>query len=134
MQGKCFWDSNLWVYLLVQNTNPQDSDKKQILENLIWQAAEITVSTQVLNEVANVLMKKFALNETETSLHLKNIMNLTQVIPLSEDITFSALYIKEKYKLSWFDSLIIAAALKNESEILLTEDLQNGLIIRLASN
>jgi predicted nucleic acid-binding protein len=55
-------------------------------------------SIQVLNEISNVLLKKF--NLAGTSL--------------------------DSYSISYYDSLIIAAALENECVLLLTEDLQNG--------
>jgi len=46
-----------------------------------------------------------------------------------EDITFQALDLKSKNKISWFDSLIVAAALVADCKILYSEDFQDGLVI-----
>ncbi len=37
-----------------------------------------------------------------------------------------ALRIRERYKLNWYDSLIVAAALEAKCDVLYTEDLQHG--------
>lgn len=58
MHDKSFLDTNLWVYLKAQNQIPDDHRKQAVVQNLILSLPEIAVSVQVLNEVANVLMKK----------------------------------------------------------------------------
>jgi predicted nucleic acid-binding protein len=44
----------------------------------------------------------------------------------SPAIYFEALRIAEKHRLSWYDSLIIAAALEGQCEKLYSEDFQHG--------
>lgn len=39
------------------------------------------------------------------------------------------LYYPQRYALSWFDSLIVAAAIETGCETLLTEDMQDGLVV-----
>jgi predicted nucleic acid-binding protein len=63
MSGSKFIDSNIWLYLL-QN----DLIKKQIVLNILQDASNI--STQVLNENANVCIKKFKLSVPQTEQHL----------------------------------------------------------------
>ncbi|SDN51183.1 PIN domain-containing protein [Desulfonauticus submarinus] len=51
------------------------------------------------------------------------------VVPLTLDIVRKSWEIKEKYKFSYWDSLIVASALENNCSILYTEDMQDGQII-----
>lgn len=96
---------------------------------MILNIAEIALSVQVLNEVANVLMKKFSFTEAETVAFLDEICNEFEVVPLTFDITKKALSLKTSYSLSWFDSLIAATALLSNCRILYSEDMQDGLVI-----
>jgi predicted nucleic acid-binding protein len=36
------------------------------------------------------------------------------------------LHLQSRYRLSWYDSLIVAAAIQAQCKLLLTEDLQHG--------
>jgi predicted nucleic acid-binding protein len=48
-----------------------------------------------------------------------------QVVPYDDDLIFRAFVIEDRYRFSWWDSLIIAAAKKGECRYLLTEDMQH---------
>jgi predicted nucleic acid-binding protein len=45
------------------------------------------------------------------------------------DTIKKALYLHEKYRYSYYDSLILASALENGCKMIFTEDLQNGQVI-----
>lgn len=47
----------------------------------------------------------------------------------SADTQLKALDIKSRYKLQYYDSLIIATALENVCDILYSEDMQHGLVV-----
>jgi predicted nucleic acid-binding protein len=51
------------------------------------------------------------------------------VIDVSQEILLSASSLRERYSLSYFDSMIVAAALETNSTILYSEDMQDGLVI-----
>jgi len=129
MPDRHFWDSNLWIYLNTTSEDSFDVEKKNKIEALLLEAFDIVVSVQVLNEVANVLLKKFQQSEAEVKSRLEQIIFQSEVVPLQELITFQALDLKSHYKLSWFDSLIAAAALNSGCDFLYSEDLQDGLLI-----
>ncbi|MCC6726893.1 MAG: PIN domain-containing protein [Saprospiraceae bacterium] len=128
-KDKSFWDSNLWVYLNTSSARAADRIKKSKLEKLLVASAEITISVQVLNEIANVLIKKYGQSESEILTRLEALAKQTEIVALTESISFQALSIKSKYKIGWFDSLIVAAALHAECSVLYSEDLQDGLVI-----
>ncbi len=129
MQDKIFWDSNLWIYFFTDSADPIDVGKQNTVKSMLSALPNLFSSTQVFNEVANVLLKKFKFSEADTLQILQEIDTLTTCIPLTKDISFKALDLKARYQLSWFDSLIVAAALEAKCNLLYTEDLHNGLII-----
>lgn len=129
MPDKHFWDSNLWIYLNTRSEDSFDVEKKNKLEALLLEASDIVISVQVLNEVANVLLKKFQQSEAEVKSRLEQIAFQSEVVTLQDVMTFHALDLKSHYQFSWFDSLIVAAALESECTFLFTEDLQNGFLI-----
>jgi predicted nucleic acid-binding protein len=73
-------------------------------------------------------MKKFTFSEAATDNYVDEICGEFEVSNLSPTITKSALNLKSRYGISWFDSLIVAAALVANCSLLYTEDLQNGMV------
>ena len=51
------------------------------------------------------------------------------VIPVGTSAILSALDLQKKYMLSYWDALIVASALEANCSQLITEDLQNGMVI-----
>lgn len=49
-----------------------------------------------------------------------------EVVPLSVEITEAAVSISKRYQLSYYDSLILAAASEYDCKAVLSEDLQHG--------
>jgi len=60
---------------------------------------------------------------------IKRLSFESTVKPLTENIHFSALIIKERYQFSFYDSLIIASAIEADCDILYSEDMQHKQII-----
>lgn len=84
---------------------------------------------QVLNEFANVLRKKFQFSPAEIRARIEHILDVTEAISLTTNHTLAALDLMEKYRLSWFDALILATALDSNYTIIYSEDLQDGLLL-----
>jgi len=117
-----FVDSNVILYL-----TSHDEGKIAIAEKVL--AARPTISVQVLNEITNVLRRKFGQGWREVRAFLDRIELLVEVRDLMRDTHRAALIIAERYRTNWWDALIIAAALEADCTILLSEDLQAGLKI-----
>ena len=126
MTDKVFIDSNLWIYLY----DEKDEQKQNIIKTLISDNFnDILISSQVLNEMYNILTKKLKLEHSEVKeIVVETIANF-EVSEIGVLDVVNAMEIKEKYGFAYWDCLIIAAALENECKILYTEDLQNGQII-----
>ncbi|OTP72379.1 PIN domain-containing protein [Caballeronia sordidicola] len=119
---KVFLDSNVALYLL-----SSDSAKANRAEGLMAEGGVISV--QVLNEVANVTRRKLCMSWDETGDVLDAIRAVCSTKPLTEETHDTGRRVSERYGLSVYDSMIVAAALLAECNVLYSEDMQNGLMI-----
>jgi predicted nucleic acid-binding protein len=94
MPDKYFWDTNLWVYLNTKSQNASDENKRKKLTASLLSIPKIVISVQVLNELANVLMKKYGHPESDTKTRLSQICNQTEVVFLTDQLTLEALGLK----------------------------------------
>jgi predicted nucleic acid-binding protein len=131
MSGKYFLDANVFVYCF----DRRDRRKQRRAETLVGQALDDhlgVISAQVVQEFLNVATSKFArpMSRDESGLYLDTVLS-----PLCETFPTIALY-REALDLqaatgySFYDSLIIAAALESGCRTLYSEDLQDGQSIR----
>lgn len=126
---KEFWDSNLWVYLFTVSTDPQDISKQSKLLSMLSATPDITVSAQVINELANVLLQKFKYDENRVETIIDHVSHSVEVQALTLTLSKIALALRQKYRFSWFDALIVASALEAGCKVLFTEDMQDGLVV-----
>ena len=117
-----FFDTNVLLYLLSADTLKADR-----AESLL--AAGGTVSVQVLNEFAAVALRKMAMTVTELREILEPVRSVCRVEPVTEGTHDRALALAERYGFSFYDALLIAAALRAGCERLYSEDLQHGQVI-----
>ena len=122
MPGKFFIDSNICLYLF-----DKDKAKASIAGKLFTN--EAVISTQVLAEVANVLVKKFLFSKKDTVETIRFIRNQVDVQPVTPDVIELASGIFIRYGFSFFDSMIIAAALTAGCSTLYSEDLHSKQVI-----
>jgi predicted nucleic acid-binding protein len=127
MSGKVFLDSNVWLYTLLTSAQ---ADPRSVLANaLIGNCTRPVVSTQVIREVSVNLLKKSALTEDRHRLLIADWYASCEVIEEHQHQFIQASYLREKLSISYWDSLIVAAALCAGCEVLYTEDLQHGQVI-----
>ncbi len=125
MKDRVFFDSNIIIY----SYSSTESDKSAIANELIFSLDEIIISTQVINEVTNILYKKFKLDTSSIRNAVLEIDNNFRIVGFSLKTQLKALEIKDKYKLQYYDSLILATALENGCTVLYSEDMQHNQII-----
>jgi predicted nucleic acid-binding protein len=126
MSGRFFLDTNIFVY----SFDASASGKAKRASQLIQQAAntgEGIVSYQVVQEFFNVALRRFArpMNLAEAEQYLVTVFRPILAIQSSAGLYVEGLRIAEKYRLSWYDSLIVAAALQGECSLLYSEDMQH---------
>ena len=125
--GLCFVDSNVWLYIFLPG---QDKNKAAIAKRLIQQKQlSIVVSTQVINEIMRNLFRNKAISEVEARHLIRSFYQDCQVVPVNEPVQIQASQLREKYSLSYWDSLITAAALESGTVTLYSEDMQDGLTV-----
>jgi predicted nucleic acid-binding protein len=129
MPDKLFWDTNLWIYRLVQSEDLQDQEKQAKVNVLLQVSEDIFISTQILNEICNVLLKKFSATPEQVLEKLNHLKKVVTICPLEDTHTFQALELMKKYQFQWFDSLVVAAALSSQCSILYSEDMQHDLMV-----
>lgn len=117
-----FLDTNVVIHALV-GAPPLAERALGLLE------AGGIVSVQVLNECANTLRRKFSADWPEIKLASERIRELCTVVPVTEDIHARGLDLAERYVLSTYDAMIVAAALTTGCTVLYSEDMHDGLII-----
>ncbi len=89
------------------------------------------ISYQVVQEFFNVALRRFPqpMNAAEAEQYLVTVLRPLLAVHSSPAIYLEALRTAEKHRLSWYDSLIVAAALEGQCEKLYSEDLQHGRTI-----
>jgi len=87
------------------------------------------VSVQVLNEFASVASRKLKMSIAEIREVLATIRAVCTIVPISEETHDVGLQVAERYGLSVYDAMIVAAALLAGCETLVSEDMQDGQIL-----
>jgi len=129
MQDKVFFDSNLWIYLFLTSSDHYDITKKTKVKDLLKDYPDVVISNQVLNEISNVLLRKYKIDKDTVEKHLRKLLNIVELYLLDDNNTFDALSLLKQYNLSFYDALIISAAIDANCDTLFSEDMQDGLEI-----
>lgn len=120
--GGAFFDTNVLLYLA-----SRDEAKASRAETLLQNGG--TTSVQVLNEIANVARRKMDMTWAETHEFLWLIRELLTIVPLTEEVHEVGIRLAERHRLGIFDGMIVAAALTSGCDVLLSEDMHDGLTV-----
>lgn len=131
MNDKFFIDTNIIVYTFDQS----DRKKQKLSKEIIIQAIENStgiISYQVIQEFLNISTTKFKspLSILDCQRYVNTILEPLCEVFSSIELYHQALDIMERWQYSFYDSLIISAALKAECKIIYSEDLQHKQKIR----
>lgn len=119
-----FVDTNILVYAHDNQAQVKHTIAKQKIKQLWMQKTPPSISIQVLQELYVNLIRK-NVSERDARLTLCDYLEW-HVVVNDQTLLLNAINIKEQYKLSFSDSLIIAAAQKASAQVILSEDLQDG--------
>jgi predicted nucleic acid-binding protein len=117
-----FFDSNVLIYL-----TDEASGKSGRTEDLLADGGVISV--QVMNEFANVARRKIGLSWAETREFLDTFRTTLEIVPLTLETHERGLDLAERFRLSVYDGVIVAAALLAGCTTLYSEDMHDGLVI-----
>lgn len=120
MNGR-FFDSNIILYLL------DDGRRRDVAVRLLTEGGMISV--QVLNEVLVNCRRKAGMSWEEAGEFLDGVRGVCKVISLTSRIHDIGRAVGERYQLQVYDAMIVAAALSGGCDVLLSEDMQDGLVV-----
>lgn len=122
-----FLDTNILVYAFERDATAKKQRARELIaDNQPWQ-----ISWQVIQEFSNVSLHRF--KQPLTHEYLNDLIDLLLKPHCSVYPDFSlwqsALQIKASTQYRFYDSMIIAAALRSGAEVLYSEDLQHNRVI-----
>ena len=125
MSADSFLDTNIIIYRLESDDLKKYKRAEELVQSGLLEG-RCCISQQVLQEALNVAIKKlnFSFEDAERLLD-KTLLPLCKVTPMAS-LYHRSLNIQSRYRYSFYDSLIIAAALEVECNILYSEDMQHG--------
>jgi len=126
MTGRAFVDSNVLVYAHDSGAGERHHIARELVLKL-WRDRAGVISTQVLQEVYVNLRKKASrpLSSTEARDLISDYLVWNVVVNDGASVV-EAIRFEERYNISFWDALIVAAANASAAEVLLTEDLNHG--------
>jgi predicted nucleic acid-binding protein len=127
MSDRFFLDTNIFVYAIDGEPAPKAAKADALIRKALASQAGVT-SYQVVQEFLNVALRRFAqpMNGPEAEMYLATVFRPMLAVNSSIGLFSEALRIQKDRRLSWYDSLIVAAALQARCSLLYTEDLQHG--------
>ena len=126
MNVKVFVDTNVLVYSR-DASEPEKQQHAMAWMAHLWKSKTGRLSFQVLQEFYSTVT-----NKLKPGMDLQSARNDVQSlfvwhpIPVDSDVVKGAWFIHDRFKLSWWDSLIVSAAQNGDCHYLLTEDLQEN--------
>jgi predicted nucleic acid-binding protein len=130
MNDSIFVDSNIFLYAFTQiddDSKDEEIRKQEIASNIIL--GNISISTQVINEVSNNFIRKLGFSNSDVKEFVESCYSRYNIINFSQELFVIASELRAKYNLSYYDSMIVSAGLKSGATILYSEDMHNGLIV-----
>ena len=130
MKDKVFLDTNIIVYAHDRSSGEKHAVAREIMDYL-WESRKGVISVQVLQEFFVCVTKKIV-----KPLHLKNARTILEyllnwdVVVNDKYVTLKAIDLQEKYRFSFWDSLVIQAAIQGKARILFSEDLADGQVVK----
>lgn len=126
MRDRVFLDTNVFLYVYDEDAPEKRTAAREVigrhgLEN------ELCISTQVIQEFYFNLSRKFARRLPEQAIlrATEDLRDLT-TIQVDVEMIFEAIALSKKIRISFWDALIVQAALQANCTLLVTEDLQHG--------
>ena len=127
MSAEYFIDTNLFIYQL----EALDERKFETADRIIRRGIETNnacISFQVVQECLNTALRKaeIPLTTEETKTYLENVLTPLWRVSPSPALYNRVLDVQARYRYSFYDSLIVAAALAAGCTRVYSEDLQDG--------
>ena len=117
-------DTNVLAYAEGINGAQRQTDAVSLLENL--EGATVLLPVQILGELFQLLLKKAKRTPSQARTAILAWRDAYSPIETSEDVLVMAAELAATHRFSIWDGVVLAAAVKADCRLLLSEDLQAG--------
>jgi predicted nucleic acid-binding protein len=127
MSARFFLDTNIFVYCFDAGSPKKAALAKTLVRKAIATQGGV-VSYQVVQEFFNVALRRFAnpMTWVDAEQYLSTTFRPLLSVHSSHALYAEALQIGARFRLAWYDSLIVASAIEGQCDILYSEDFQHG--------
>jgi predicted nucleic acid-binding protein len=127
MSGRFFLDTNIFVYSFDASSPKKAAQAQKLIRNALATGGGI-VSYQVVQEFFIVALRRFSkpMSSLDAQQYLSTTFRPLLAVHSSPALYGEALRIGARFKLPWYDSLIVASAIEGECGVLYSEDFQDG--------
>ena len=127
MSDRFFLDTNIFVYSFDHSTARKTEEADRLINQALTTGKGV-ISYQVVQEFFNVAYRRFPepMHIEQAEQFLSSVLRPLWAVYSSPDLCLRALQILDRFRLQWYDALIVAGALEAKCGILYSEDFQNG--------
>jgi predicted nucleic acid-binding protein len=127
MSDRFFLDTNIFVYSFDRSSVQRARTASKLIRKALTTQKGI-ISYQVVQEFFNVALRRFSqpMKSADAEQYLATVLRPLLGVHSSAALYAEALHFQAQSRLSWYDSLIVAAATQAKCDFLFTEDLQHG--------
>lgn len=127
MSDRFFLDTNIFVYSFDRSAVVKARKATQLIRKALTTQKGI-ISYQVVHEFFHVALRKFSrpMKAADAEQYLGTVFRPLLSVHSSPALYAEALNLQARSGLSWYDSLIVCAAIQAQCDLLFTEDLQHG--------
>ena len=124
MTANVFVETNVFIYAL-DHADLKKQRAAHVWREWLWETNRGRISFQVLQEFYVIATKKQPSARAEIQKEIGDLLTW-QPIAVDRNVIARAWKIEDRYRISFWDSLIVSAAVLASCDYLLTEDLQHG--------
>ncbi len=125
-----FVDANVLVYAFDSSAVAKQVAAREVLERL-WESGAGCVSVQVLQEFFVTVTRKVSkpLSIGDAADRVREFATWKVFAPTAEDV-LAAIGVQQQARISFWDAMIVRAAVELKCDVLWTEDLADGQLLR----
>jgi predicted nucleic acid-binding protein len=127
MRGRFFLDTNIFVNSFDAGSPSKAAQSVKLIRKAIETRGGM-VSYQVVQEFFNVALRRFAkpMSSGDAEQYWSTTFRPLLSVHSSPALYGEALRIGAKFRLAWYDALIVASAIEGQCDVLYSEDFLDG--------
>jgi predicted nucleic acid-binding protein len=127
MSARFFLDTNIFVHSFDRSAAAKSRKSAQLIRKALTTQKGV-IGYQVVQELFHAALRRFSrpMQAADAGQYLRTVFHPLLSVHSSQALYSEALHLHAERGLSWYDSLIVSAALQARCDLLYTEDLQHG--------